>query len=60
MAKVTVKANPEYILTLTLEEAQFVQALVQNPIGDPDTELVERAKIREELFNALKHAGVRS
>ncbi len=46
------------LLTLSVEEAKFIQALVQNPMGNPDEEPEEQAEMRHDIFDSIKNLGL--
>ncbi len=53
-----VKQDIVIVLKLDVREAVFLKALVQNYLGFGD-ESTDHAKIREDIFNALKKLGVK-
>ncbi len=60
MATLTIVEAPIFTLTLTTAEAQFIKALMQNPmLSDYSNEPVAEKDIRENIFTLLKDAGVR-
>lgn len=54
----SVPAEPSIQLTLTMSEAQWLRAMVQNPMTKDETS--DQALFRHMLWDALNHAGVRS
>ena len=46
------------LLTLSVEEAKFIQALVQNCIGEPKDEPNEQAEMRHHIFDAIKNLNL--
>ena len=57
MATVTYKTIKVISLTLSAEEADYIQGMVQNYIGEnPDDEIFEDKQIRESIFEALFNA----
>lgn len=55
MAKVTIKK--EIILTLTEEEANWLESMTQNYFGNPSTESPKEYEIRSALFHAVNTDG---
>lgn len=57
MAAATYKTIKVISLTLSAEEADYIQGIVQNYIGEnPDDEIFEDKQIRESIFEALFNA----
>lgn len=57
MATATYKTIKVITLTLSAEEADYIQGMTQNYIGEnPDDEVFEDKQIRESLFEALFNA----
>lgn len=57
MATATYKTIKVITLTLSDEEANYIQGMTQNYIGEnPDDEIFENKQIRESLFEALFNA----
>ena len=57
MAIATYKRIKVISLTLSAEEADYIQGIVQNYIGEnPDDEIFEDKQIRESIFEALFNA----
>ncbi len=57
MATATYKTIKVISLTLSAEEADYIQGIVQNYIGEnPDDEIFEDKQIRESIFEALFNA----
>ena len=57
MATATYKTIKVITLTLSAEEADYIQGMTQNYSGqDPDDEVFEYKQIRESLFEALFNA----
>ena len=57
MAIATYKTIKVISLTLSAEEADYIQGIVQNYIGEnPDDEIFEDKQIRESIFEALFNA----
>ena len=57
MATATYKTIKVISLTLSAEEADYIQGMVQNYIGEnPDDEIFEDKQIRESIFEALFNA----
>jgi len=60
MAKCKLKSEPIYLLELTNTEAQFIKAVMQNPIGcTAETEPEEMTATRKSIFEAITWAGER-
>jgi hypothetical protein len=53
MAKATVHNTPVVHLELTADEALWLRALLQNPIGGEEDEYERNRKPRESIFSAL-------
>ena len=54
MATATYKTIKVISLTLSAEEADYIQGMVKNYIGEnPDDEIFEYKQIRESIFEAL-------
>ena len=57
MATATYKTIKVITLTLSDEEADYIQGMVQNYIGEnPDDEIFEDKQIRKSIFEALFNA----
>ena len=46
------------LLTLSVEEANFIQALAQNCIGEPKDEPNEQAEMRRHIFDVIKNLNL--
>ena len=57
MATATCKTTKVITLILSAEEADYIQGMTQNYIGEnPDDEIFEDKQIRESLFESLFNA----
>jgi hypothetical protein len=54
----TITKTIDLHLSLTEEQAQFLKIIVQNPIGDLESETTQIYNFRMSLFNTLRDLGV--
>lgn len=50
-----VEKEVRVVLTVSLEEARYIQELVQNVFGNPEDEPPEYTKYRKDIFNTIKN-----